>query len=221
MTIVNTLFVLFSCISDFKPNFNLRLQLLLCFLYSWFLGWLIVFILSFFFSLQTCLSDSFHFLSVSLHFSVFLLSPPLSCSLFVHAASGTTFFFWLTGRGGFEGRGTVVECRWRGERASKTKRGCLLAGQAGNANLTGLPPSRCSFTVMLADCRLRLTAPLSPCSTVPFVHPSLLFVVGIFIHFSPFFLSCIWIRAHTPVHPPPSWNGLYAPKHSNQKQIYI
>lgn len=64
--------------------------------------------------------------------------------------------------------------RWRwveGEKkASKTKRGCLPARQAGNASLPGLSPSRCSLAVLPAHTRLKLTAPRSrgsPCAVCP------------------------------------------------------
>lgn len=83
MTVVNTLFVLFSCISDFKPKFTRRLHLLLCFLYSWFLGWLIVFILSFFFSAPCKLAFLTH--------SIFCLLLCIFPFLFFHHLSHVLF----------------------------------------------------------------------------------------------------------------------------------
>lgn len=57
------------------------------------------------------------------------------------------------------------------KRASKTKRGCLQARQAGNASLPGLSPSHCSLAILLAHTRLNLTAPLSHSSSL-FICPS-------------------------------------------------
>lgn len=60
----------------------------------------------------------------------------------------------------------------RGEkRASKTKRGCLQAKQAGNASLSGLSPSHCSLAILPAHTRLNLTAPLSHSSPLV-IYPS-------------------------------------------------
>lgn len=175
--------VLFSRISAYKHKFTLRLLLLMCFLYSWFLGWLICFYFKFF---SLLLKNRCFWLipfSASLHFPFSLLSPPLSCSLLLVLGASVTFptFFSWRGKLGLRAGGQLLSVKGG---KGKTKRGCLLAGQAGNANLPGLSPSRCSLTIMLADSRLRLTAPLSPCSTVPFVHPFPLFALEIFFLFS-------------------------------------
>lgn len=146
MTVVNTLLVLFSCISDDKPKFTRRLLLLLCFLYSWFLGWLICFHSKFFFSAPHKLAFLTHSIfCLLLYIFPFLffhhLSHVLFCLSMQHRELFLPFFFFgWRAEVGLRVGGRLLNGGKGGKRASKTKSGCLLAGQAGNANLPGLPP---------------------------------------------------------------------------------
>lgn len=173
----------------------------------------------FLFTFQRCVSsDSFflppfltfllllsfltHFKSLCLHL---FSSPPSSLLLYcllpplLHENGGSPDVFF--GAVGSERGGGGLAVRRGEKRASKTKRGCLRARQAGNASLPGLSPSRCSLAILQAPSILNLTAPLSRgnppvicpfsssfCpSSYCFVHLSF---VWSYSNIFPFFLSC-------------------------------
>lgn len=151
-----------------------------------------VFILGFFLcSLLTCISDSFHFLSASPHFPLY--SSPLSCSLFLVLAASLTFstFFSRRSRVGLRVGGRWLSVKG-GKRPSKTKRGCLLAGQAGNANLPGLPPKWLLLDYHAGRQQIEADSPPEPLQH-PDIRPSFptfcFWDLGIFFsHFLSFFL---------------------------------
>ena len=100
--------------------------------------------------------------------------------------------------GGGGGGGLAVS---RGEkRASKTKRGCLQARQAGNASLPGLSPSRCSLAILPAHTRLNLTAPLSHgsplviCPSSPSLCLSLHYALLSFVSFDRALIYALLVR---------------------------
>lgn len=108
---------------------------------------------------------SFTYPLISPSFSLPPPPPSLQPARCTYGGSPVVFFsgwWWRVDRGGWVGAwtgwGLAVS---RGEkRASKTKRGCLQARQAGNASLPGLSPSHCSLAILPAHTRLNLTAPL-------------------------------------------------------------
>lgn len=97
------------------------------------------------------------------------------------------FSGWWRVDGGGGGEGGLAVSRGE-KRASKTKRGCLQARQAGNASLPGLSPSHCSLAILPAHTRLNLTAPLSHGSPLVICPSSPSFLSFSLLH-SPFFHS--------------------------------